>query len=618
MTTSQVNVTARPTPWHLTGLLVAAWLSACGGSIPTPVSNATAPTTTTVQGQLTDAVTGQPVVGAKIDIGVRSATTDTNGHYEIANVPTNSGTTVTRDYQATLTLTGVTSPINMTNAATRPRYPDRKFAMPVVPATGTTAANHDFKVGKLSGNIAGVVGDSGLLPLGSAIVELQDNTAGMVGNVLRTVTANATTGAYSFANVEAGVDYKLVGRSSDGTKQGNITTGKLSDNQSLSLPLSGTPALLLTGTDTYSPRIIKVTPDNNADIAPGAVNVVLTFNEPIKQDAYSIPNVSVQNNIYYDINVSYGGQKAAGNYAHTMSWNATFDVLTINLPATGVSSKFTVDLSLLSPISTTTAGTTTTALGKLKDMSGNGLEKSPVLTAGNLLSFTTNGGTPAVAPVILSPNAAGLDSNATTVTLDWLPATGATKGYNIYRSTRSSLAPGVIQPFVLIAGPITASTYADTTALSGFNLLPLPETAQSYAYRVTSINSDLIESAASNELLIKDAVAPTAVGTAGVCVAPGGTSMTATTVPVTVTPNGQVKFTFSEALAVVAAQTLANYTGTNISAVTLTTPTTVVLDFSVAITCVNTNTVVVGTGVTDVAGNTLGGTLAQRTLTYLP
>jgi hypothetical protein len=300
-----------------------------------------------------------------------------------------------------------------------------------------------------------------------------------------------------------------------------------------------------------------------------------------------------------------------------MSWNATFDALTINLPATGISSKYTIDLSLLSPIATTTGGTTTTALGKLKDNAGNGLEKSPVLTAGNLLAFTTNGGIPAVPPVILSPNAPGLDSNATSVTLDWQPAIGATKGYNIYRSTRSSLAPGLVQPFVLIAGPVAASTYSDTLALSGFNLLPLPEAAQSYAYHVTSINSDLIESAPSNEVLVKDVIPPAAVGTAGICVLPGGNSLTVTT-PVAVTTNGQVQFTFSEPLGVIAAETVGNYMGVNVSAAKLTSPTTVVLDFSAPITCVNTNIVALGVGITDVAGNALAGSLAQRTLTYLP
>jgi hypothetical protein len=88
------------------------------------------------------------------------------------------------------------------------------------------------------------------------------------------------------------------------------------------------------------------------------------------------------------------------------------------------------------------------------------------------------------------------------------------------------------------------------------------------------------------------------------------------TTPATTTANGQVQLTFSEPLAVIAAETVANYTSVDaISAAKLTSPTTVVLDFSVSISCVNTNTVTVGTGITDVAGNALA---ASVTLTYLP
>ena len=599
---------ARQAGWLSQMLIIASLLAACGSSIPTPSSSTDTPVTVTLQGQLTDAVTGEAIVGATIDIGLKSAVTDANGHYEIGNVLANSDGGVSRDYQATITLTGVSSPVDMTSTATLPRYPDRKFAMPEPPNTTTSATTHDFKVGKLSATIRGVVGDSGLLTIGGAIVELQDNTTGMAGNVVRTATSDAVTAEYIFSNIEAGVAYKLVGRTSDGSMQGDVTTMTLSDNQTLELLLNnGSAALILSGTDTYSPRIITVTPENNADVAPGALDVVFVFNEPIRQNSYSIPNPSVLDNIYHDINVSYGGLKAAGNYAHTMSWNATFDTLTINLPDTGTSSKFTIDLSLLSPVSVS-------ILGKLKDNAGNGLENSPVLTAGNLLAFTTNGGVLAAPPVILSPNAPGLDRDATSVALDWQPVLGATKGYNIYRSARMS---GVVGPFIQIAGPVTSSTYTDTFALSGFNLLPYMEIAQSYVYRVTSVNSDLIESAPSNELLILDVIPPSAVGTAGICVAPGGNSLTVIN-PVTVTANGQVQFTFSEPLDVISAETLGNYTGANVSAAKLTTPTTVVLDFSAPITCANTNTVIVDVGITDVAGNALTGSVAQRTLTYMP
>lgn len=594
---------------RLMAWMLAVLLAGCGGSIPQPSSTANTPTTVTLQGQLTDAATGEPIVGARIEIGNKSATTNSNGYYEMLNVPANNsnGSGVARDYLAILTLTGVTAPIDMTNTATTPRYPDRKFTAPAAAATG--AANHDFKVGKLSALIQGVVGDANRLPLGNVTVELQDASSGTAGAILQTATAGAT-GTYSFPNVEAGMTYKLMGYNSDRSLQGTLTTGVITQGQTLSFALAGTNALLLSTTDTYSPRIIAVTPENNTDVAPGAVDVVLTFNEPIKQNSYSTPSTATSlSNIYHDINVSYGGQKAAGNMVHTMAWNAAFDKLTISIPNTGVSAKYTVDLSLLSPI---TAGGTTT-LGKLQDQAGNGLENSPVLS-NNVLSFSTSGGVAAAAPVILSPNAASLDSAATSVILDWQPVLGATKGYYIYRSTRSYLTTGITEPFIQLAGPITASTYTDTQAASGFNFLATTETGRYYVYRVTAINSDLIESAPSNEVTVKDVIAPTAVGTSGVCVAPGGNSLTVTT-PVTATTNGQVKFTFSESLDVIAAETLANYTGTNISAVSLTSPTTVVLDFSAPITCVNTNNVTVGTGIKDVAGNALAGSVV---LTYVP
>ena len=594
---------------NLFWVMLVVWMSGCGGSIPQPSSTSNTPATVTLQGQLTDAATGEPIVGARIDIGNMIATTNTNGYFEMLNVPANNstGNGVARDYLAVITLTSVTSPVDMANTAITPRYPDRKFIAPLTPAAG--GANHDFKVGKLSSTIQGVVADANRAPLANAIVELQSTGTGTAGNILQSATSNSA-GEYSFQNIEAGATYKLFGHNTDWSLQGEVTTGVMSQGQTLSLSLGEGTALLLSNADTYSPRIIAVTPENNMDVAPGAVDVVLTFNEPIKQDAYSTPNTATSlSNIYHDINVSYGGQKAAGNMVHTLSWNAAFDKLTISIPNTGVSAKYTVDLSLLSPV---TAGGTTT-LGKLQDQAGNGLENSPVLS-NNVLSFSTSGGVAAAPPVILSPNAASLDSNASSVILDWQPVLGATKGYYIYSSTRNYLSTGVAEPFIQLAGPITTSTYTDTLAASGFNFLATTEVGRYYVYRVTSINSDLIESAPSNEVTVQDVIAPTAVGTSGICVAPGGNSLTVTT-PVTTTTNGQVQFTFSEALDVIAAETLANYTGTNISAVSLTSPTTVVLDFSAPITCVNTNSVTVGTGIKDVSGNPIAGVAV---LTYVP
>ena len=50
-------------------ILLAILLSGCGGSIPSPTSTGNTPAMVTLQGQLTDAVTGEPIAGARIDIG---------------------------------------------------------------------------------------------------------------------------------------------------------------------------------------------------------------------------------------------------------------------------------------------------------------------------------------------------------------------------------------------------------------------------------------------------------------------------------------------------------------------------------------------------------------------
>jgi len=244
---------------------MASLLASCGGDIPTPAATSTT-TAVTLQGQLTDSITGQAIAGARIAIGSRSATTDSNGYYQIGNYPANSSGGVARDYLATITLTDVSSPVYMLNTATTPRYPDLVFRMPASPGANDATTTHNFKVGKMSASIQGVTGDANFKTIGGVIVELQDNSTGTAGNIIRATTSDAATGGFTFANVEAGVDYKLVGQTSDGIMQGNVTTGKLVDNQTLSLPLGGMSSLVLSSTDTYSPRIIKVSPENNADV----------------------------------------------------------------------------------------------------------------------------------------------------------------------------------------------------------------------------------------------------------------------------------------------------------------------------------------------------------------
>ena len=592
--------------------LMVSVLVSCDDSIPPPESDSDETNTVTLNGQVTDAVSGEGIEGARVEIGTRTAVTDILGFYEITDVPTESGLSLAAVYEVSIDLSQVTFPIDMTNSGTSPRYPARKLEDPIR-VSSLTATLHDFQVGKLSASIRGVVGDGSRLPVRGAIIELLEFADGVEGETISTTTSDEQTGAYSFENIESGSDYRLFGRSEDGLLQGDLVTGTLDDGQALSLTLGDASALLLTSLDSFPPRIIAVSPENNADVEPGPVEVVFTFNEPIEQDEYSIPDVTAtSNNIYVDIDVEFGGQKSVDNSLHTMNWNANHDQLTIVIPDTGISSRYSVDLSALSPSSSSDQNS-----GKLRDLSGNTLISSPVLTSGNVLNFTTNGGVLTEAPVLASPNAAGVDSDAASVTLDWLPVPGAVKGYNIYRSTRASHNGDVETPFELLAGPVTDSIFIDTSGFSGFSLLASSETAQYYVYKVTSINSDLIESDFSNEVVVRDTVSPTIANTEAICVAPGEDSRTILS-PVTPTTNGQVQIAFSEPLDVLAAEDINNYAGTSVSAAKLITSATVVLDFSSPIDCESDDMIVIGVGVIDVFGNALQGTDEQRTITYAP
>jgi hypothetical protein len=195
---------------------------------------------------------------------------------------------------------------------------------------------------------------------------------------------------------------------------------------------------------------------------------------------------------------------------------------------------------------------------------------------------------------------------------------GATKGYNIYRSTRSYLNTDAEEPFIKIANGVGESKLVDTEDDSGFSLLVSNEIAQYFVYRVTSVNSDYIESSPSNELTIEDVVPPSMSSvSASDCVEPGGHSLNVAKLD-EIVENGQIEITFSEALDAVSAKTLANYTGSNLTSVTLNTPTTVLVDFSVPITCAHTESITVGTGVLDIVGNGLSGNTEGRTITYVP
>lgn len=572
----------------------------------------------TVQGRLVDAVTQQPIVGAVVDIGVGQATTNVDGQFSLTNVsvPVDAANNANAvNYNVTIDLTKVSAPVNMVTPGTAAVYP--KYALKTVPITFTAAvgsiaagsanpliATVDFRVGKLSAGIGGVVGDAATLqPVGAgytvqlvaAAPSSSSSSAGggtgAAGNVVASTTTNAN-GGFTFSNVEANQNFSIVAFNAAETMRGTVAVTSPADGQTKTLTIqqAGVAAnslnqtVLVSSTDNRAPTIISVTPENASDIssAAGSVDVVVKFSEPIKQDAYALAitaGAAVNGGLYNDVVISYLGAKA-GNIAHTIAWNATFDQLTITLPGLAASSRYRVDLSV--------------ALTKLKDASNN-ITTAGVLTGG-ILNFTTNGSATPAAPVVAG--ATTTVSAATSVTgsvaLDWLPVSGA-KGYNIYRTQNVGVMTYPAQ-LLNTAAPVLMSGYTDATpvfvdtAVYGQNKL-------TYSYTVKAVGFDNQESALSNAVAAADATAPT------VTIVVAANKLSAT-------------LTFSEPVNEASATNLANYaitvTPLNLAATvikaTLTAANVVRLDLGLGTANQSTLTV---SGVSDIAGNPLAAPVAS-------
>jgi len=271
-------------------------------------------------------------------------------------------------------------------------------------------------------------------------------------------------------------------------------------------------AVFVNSTDTLAPEIISVVPENGADLAPGTVNVVFTFSEAIKPTDYVLaltPSNTI-GGLYLNVAANWIATKA-GNIPHNITWNSTYTVLTIVLPNLAASSRFTVSITA----------------ANLRDYSD--MLVSNLATKGSV-SFTTRGGVSVSAPVITITNWAGLDVGSTTVQLDWPPVDGATKGYNIYRADNKiwgTTQAGVYKFLALV-----------TTSEGSNNVVSFVENLQTkltYSYRVRAINSDLVESADSNEVTAVDAIGAilTAVATVPGMVLPAEGATTTHTITLT-------------------------------------------------------------------------------------
>lgn len=499
-------------------------LAGCGDdksvatSVGVPNPNALMPTGT-IQGRLTDTVTNEPIVGAVVDIGVAKATTSETGQFVISNVPATADSatgTVGGAYQVTVDLRQVKVP---TNGA---KYPDFSYTTAAVnytslndgsnDAAGTSSSNHDtpvtglvapinVKVGKLAAGIKGVVANNvTLAPVGAGytvkLVSLGDvpneNSAvsgkggtGALENVVATVTTDAN-GAFSFDKIESLRNFRIDAMSANGAELGQEDVRSPADGQVKTLliqraadapPGPDLRTVFVATTDTLAPRVLKATPENGSEIAPGSnVTVKFAFSEPILQTPATkgLTPSSAAGSLYNLIQVRFLGAKV-GNIAHSLSWNATFTELTVTIPTVAAASNYQVNLR--------------PAVGILQDVQQNPITFDLARNEG-LVNFTTNGSpTPAVVNTLAVTNRDTLNSFGSPI-VDWLPVSGA-KEYNVYRAT--SLAGGAYGAFERIA-TVTNSDFTDTVNFVDLDL------KVSYKYMVRPVSRDNIESADSTSV----------------------------------------------------------------------------------------------------------------------
>ena len=125
-------------------------ITGCGGSIPTPASTTTPPASVTLQGQLTDAFTGEPIVGAQMRSGcgvqLRIATGIMRSGFP--PIAARSGPRLSGYHYFDWSDVAGEHDQRSHHAA----LSGSQFSMPVAAAT-TASTTHDFTVGKLSASI---------------------------------------------------------------------------------------------------------------------------------------------------------------------------------------------------------------------------------------------------------------------------------------------------------------------------------------------------------------------------------------------------------------------------------------------------------------------------------
>jgi hypothetical protein len=550
--------------------------SSFSSSIGSPNPDTLMPTGT-VQGILKDVCTNEPIAGAVIDIGVAKATTSATGQYVMKKVPATSYVSPT--VAGTVGLSGYTGNYSVTidlrnakNAVTgKNNYPqfaydevevafsslaetallkkdDVSLGLSVsttndtnhdTPVVGLGNGDQDFYVGQVTTSISGIAVNPDLtsVPNGYTVKlyslgsHWDGNTStGAQGHLIKTTTTktiNGVEGRFEFASLEASQPYMIevidtdtdvptkIGREFKRTKCEGTTWFGVQD---------GDP-VIVRSTDEMCPFVTAISPVDWSDLDPaveGGINVTFTFSEPIAATDHNTGRgltASDLGGLYQDIYVNYEGNKAdfkAGNIAHTISWNATMTVLTVNIPVVGKASVYSVSLG---------AG----AAAKLADAAGNalhagvncdnfstfydahgvtGLAGLPLILQ---VHFTTYGSAAAGIPAVQLVNAPyDYDDD---IAFSWTETAGA-KYYNLYCAVNQVWGDTVnTHPSVKVnSSPIYSTTAAYDPNVSPFNFVENYAIKLTHTCYVVGVDADGLEGPASNVVTASDTVAPRIVG----------------------------------------------------------------------------------------------------------
>jgi len=541
-------------------------------SVGSPNPNTLMPTGT-VQGILKDVCTNEPIANAVIDIGVAKATTSETGQYVMKKVPATSYITPTAlgavglsgysgNYSVTIDLRNAKNTVTGKNNYPQFAYDEVEVAFSTLaesaldkatdvsvsasvsttsdtnhdtPVVGLGNGDQDFYVGQVTTSISGIAVTKNLksVPNGYTVKlyslgsHWDGNTStGAQGHLIQTTTTktiNSIEGRFTFTGLEASQPYMIevtdtdtdvptmIGREFKRTKCEGTTWFGVQD---------GDP-IIVHSTDEMCPFVTAITPTNWEDMDPavtGGINVTFTFSEPIKATVHNTGKgltASDLGGLYQDIYVNYEGNKAdfkAGNIAHTISWNSTMTVLTVNIPVVGKASVYSVSIGK-------------DAAAKLCDAAGNQLHaglqsdndpcrdfvtfqdahKVAGLYGIDLIlqvHFTTYGAAAAGTPVLSLVGTPYDYQDA--IQLSWTETAGA-KYYNLYCAVNQVWGATVnTHPSVKInTYPIYDQTYS-------YN----PGFVENYAIKLThtcyvvGVDADGLEGPASNSVTASDTVAP--------------------------------------------------------------------------------------------------------------